>query len=166
MGHNTEAGESRPPRSAAERALAVLILALAAVLVLGTVYALAADTRGRAARASRAEGPGRDPLREGEAVYARVGTIRASTRGDPAAVVAVSIVFPYPADDRAFKEELDVKASRLREVCTSFFSEKSAEELHPAFEGALKSGLRDRLNAQLSLGRIRELWFSDFAVVE
>ncbi|NLJ44962.1 MAG: hypothetical protein GX430_00145 [Treponema sp.] len=152
-----------PARSPVERALRVLILVLSAVLILGTVYALATDSRGRASRSS--PGPRVDLPREGEAVYSRLGTIRASTRGEPPAVVAVTIAFPYPADDRAFKEELDDKAARLRETCASFFAEKSAESLHPAFEGALKSELRDRLNAQLSLGRIRELWFSDFAVV-
>ena len=145
-----------------ERILGALILVLAAALVLGTVYALAAGTRQKAARS---EGLASESPREGEAVYSRIGTIRASTRDATPAVVAATIVFPYPAGDRAFKEELDDKATRMREVCTAFFSEKSAEELHPAFEGALKSGLRDRLNGLLSLGRIRELWFSDFAVV-
>lgn len=159
----SEGGEATPSRSPAERVLRITILVLAATLVLGTVYALATDTRGRAARSS--PGPRIDVPREGEAVYSRLGTIRASTRDDPPAVVAVSIAFPYPAGDRAFKEELDDKAARLREACAAFFAEKSAESLHPAFEGALKSELRDRLNAQLSLGRIRELWFGDFAVV-
>ena len=51
-------------------------------------------------------------------------------------------------------EELDDKASRLRDTCTAFFAGKSAETLHPAFEGALKSELRDLLNAQLSLGQL------------
>ena len=156
-------GEAPPSRSPAERTLRVIILVLAGVLVLGTAYALIADTRGRAARSS--PGPRIDVPREGEAVYSRLGTIRASTRDEPPAVVAVSIAFPYPAGDRGFKEELDDKAARLREACAAFFAEKSAETLHPAFEGALKSELRDRLNAQLSLGRIRELWFGDFAVV-
>jgi len=44
-------------------------------------------------------------------------------------------------------------------------AEKSVEELHPAFEGALKTGLRNRLNGMLSLGKIRELGFSDFSVI-
>lgn len=152
-----------PNRSPLERALRALILVLAGVLILGTLYALAANTRGNAVRSS--PGPRIDLPREGEAVYSRLGAIRSTTRGEPSAVVAVTIAFPYPADDRAFKEELDDKTSRLREICTDFFAEKSAESLHPAFEGALKSELRDRLNAQLYLGRIRELWFSDFAVV-
>jgi len=159
----SEEGEGLPARSPAERVLRTIILALAAVLVLGTVYALMADTRGRASR--QPPGPRPDLPREGEAVYSRLGTIRASTRDDPPAIVALSVAFPYPAADRAFKEELDDKAARLRETCAAFFAEKSAESLHPAFEGALKSSLRDRLNAQLSLGSIRELWFSDFAVV-
>lgn len=156
------AGLSRE-RGAAETTLRAVIALLSAVLVLGTAYALAAGTRGRSDRSD--SGPRTDVPREGEAVYSRLGTIRASTRDDPPAVVAVSIAFPYPAGDRAFKEELDDKASRLRESCEAFFAEKSAETLHPAFEGALKSELRDRLNAQLSLGRIRELWFGDFAVI-
>lgn len=164
MGRDGSAGGNVPPeRGPAERALRMFILLLAGILVLGTAYALITDTRGRAAESSR--GPRTDLPRAGEAVYTRLGTIRASTRDEPPAVVAVSIAFPYPAGDRAFKEELDDKASRLRESCAAFFSEKSAESLHPAFEGALKSELRDRLNAQLSLGRIRELWFGDFAVV-
>ncbi len=152
-----------PARSGLEKVLRAIILLLAAVLVLGTAYALAAGTRSRSDRSD--PGPRVEVPREGEAVYSRLGTIRASTRDDPPAVVAVSIAFPYPAGDRAFKEELDDKATRLRETCTAFFAGKSAESLHPAFEGALKSELRDRLNAQLSLGRIRELWFGDFAVV-
>ncbi|HSV56198.1 MAG TPA: hypothetical protein VLH39_03710 [Magnetospirillaceae bacterium] len=152
---------ARLQRSPAERALMAVIGALTAVLVLGTAWALATDTRGRASRA----GTHSQAALEGEAVYTRLGTLRASTQDDPPAVVAVTIAFPYPDDDRAFREEPDDKASRLRETGTAFFAEKRADELHPAFEGTLKAGLRDRLNAQLSLGRIREIWFSDFAVV-
>ena len=155
---------SRGGRLSAERVLRMVIVALAAVLVIGTAYALLAGTRGKAA-SRQAPAPKVETPRQGEAVYSRIGTIRAATRDEHAAVVAASIVFPYEAQNRAFKVELDDKASRLRDECVRFFSEKSAEELHPAFEGALKTGLRDRLNAMLSLGKIREIWFSDFAVI-
>lgn len=155
---------SREGRLSAERVLRTVIVALAAVLVIGTAYALLAGTRGKAA-SRQAPTPKVETPREGEAVYSRIGTIRAATRDENAAVVAASVVFPYEVQNREFKEELDDKASRLRDECVEFFSEKSVEELHPAFEGALKTGLRDRLNAMLSLGKIREIWFSDFAVI-
>jgi flagellar protein FliL len=153
------------PQGKAERVLRGVIVVLAAILVIGTAYALIAGTRGRAAPKEAAV-PKVETPRAGEAVYSRIGTIRASTRDKPPAVVAANVAFPYDEQNKDFKEELDDKASRLRDACVAFFSEKSVEELHPAFEGTLKTGLRDRLNSMLSLGKIREVWFSDFAVIQ
>jgi hypothetical protein len=45
-------------------------------------------------------------------------------------------------------------------------SSKKAADLGPAFEGSVKAALRDAFNARLSLGKVTEIWLSDFAVIQ
>ena len=54
----------------------------------------------------------------------------------------------------------------LRAAALALLSTKKAADLGPAFEGALKAALRDVFNARLSLGKVTEIWLSDFAVIQ
>jgi flagellar basal body-associated protein FliL len=133
----------------------LLLLGIAA----GTVYGLAAGTRQQAlARDRNQPAPGYDIF--------DLGQIRTKSADAQPSVIAARLSFPYPATDLPFKEELMKKAPALKAAALGFFSAKKAEELHPAYEGVVKAGLRDAFNAVLSLGSIREVWLADFAVVK
>ncbi len=146
------------PVSRWERALAVALAALLVVIIAGTAYGAITGTRARKLA--------REAVPESLAaagVYDGIGRVRAAT--SDGAVVVVDIAFPYDASDRQFREELDRRRAELRDAATGFFAGKSAEELHPSAEGAVKAALRDALNARLSLGAIEELYFSEFSSI-
>lgn len=144
-----------------ERILAVIIASLLVIIISGTSFAVLTGARSRKlARAAV-------PAETGQTgVFDGIGRIRGKTADQPAAVVIVDIAFPFDASDRQFREELTQKRGELRAAATAFFSTRRAQELSPANESAVKAALRDTLNALLSLGRIEQLYFSQFHVVE
>jgi flagellar basal body-associated protein FliL len=77
-----------------------------------------------------------------------------------------TIAFPYDSGDRAFAEELARKVPVLRAATVSCLSRRKAADLSPAFEGAVKAALRDSFNGLLSLGKVDEVWLSDFSVIQ
>ncbi len=144
----------------AERILSVVAFAVIIVIITGTTWAVM--TGSRAKKLSREAIP---VSVAAAGVYDGIGRVRARTNGDDG-IAIVDIAFPYDASDRQFREELYQKRSALRQATEQFLSSKSAEELEPANESTVKAALRDTLNAMLSLGRIEELYFSEFHVVK
>jgi len=161
---------AREPRDdrrgeSAVRVLAVLVVLLVLVVAAGSVYGFAAGTRQKklAREADRAQ-TAADLA--GRASFTGIGTIRARSADAPAAVVVATIAFPYDSSDGPFAEELGRKAPVLKEAALAVLSAKKAADLAPAFEGTLKAALRDAFNARLSLGKVTEIWLSDFAVIQ
>ncbi len=143
-----------------ERVLIAIGAVLLIVIIAGTAYAGLTDSRTR--KLARATVP---IAASDNGVFDGLGRIRAKSADDVPAVIVVDIAFPYDASDRQFSEELSRKRRDLREATTSFLSGKRATELHPSGEATIKAGLRDTLNALLSLGSIDELYFSEFRVI-
>ncbi|HUX40481.1 MAG TPA: hypothetical protein VMV83_04855 [Rectinemataceae bacterium] len=156
-GMDDAAGETR--RSSILRFLVAVALLLAIVIAAGSIWGIATGSRARAiARAD--SGPV-----EGSDIF-DLGQVRAKSADAKAAVIAARISFPYPAAASRFKEELEKKAPALRAAAVDFFSSKKAADLVPATEDATKAGLLGTFNALLSLGKLEEVWLSDFAVLQ
>jgi len=148
----------KAPVSRWERALALALAVLLIVVLAGTAYAVVTGSRARKlARAAVPEAAARSGVFDG------LGRVRA--RNADGAVVIVDIAFPYDATDRQFREELMRRRGELRTDAETFFASRTADELHPSAEGAVKAALRDVFNARLSLGTIEELYFSEFGVI-
>ncbi|MEI6386968.1 MAG: hypothetical protein WCQ50_10040 [Spirochaetota bacterium] len=139
--------------------LTVTIIALALALAFGTVYGLATDSRSKSEQA-------REAVNDGGSDIFDLGQIRAKSSDAAPAFIAARISFPYPSAAASFREELERKAPALRSAASAFFSGHAAASLLPANERAIKDGLRDTFNSLLSLGRLAEIWLSDFAVVQ
>jgi flagellar basal body-associated protein FliL len=163
-GAEADSAERRPTgaergKSPLLRLLVVITILLALVIVAGSVWGIATGSRARAiARAD--SGPV-----EGSDIF-DLGQVRAKSADATAAVIAAKISFPYPAAASRFKEELEKKAPALRAAAVDFFSSKRVDELLPASEGATKAGLLGAFNSLLSLGKLEEVWLSDFAVLQ
>lgn len=128
------------------------------ILVTGTSFALL--TGAPAKKSARLAVPESVAAR---GVYDGIGRVRAAS--SDGAVVVAYIVFPFDAADRAFREELAGKRVRLREVATAFMASRTAEQLGRADEASVKASLRDLFNAELILGSVQELYFSEFQVI-
>jgi flagellar basal body-associated protein FliL len=127
----------------------------------GTAYGVITGSRAR--RLAREAVP---TTAAAAGVFDSLGRIRSKTADDTPVVVVVDLAFPYDATDRQFREELTRRRGDLRSAAAAYFAGKRAAELSPADEAAVKAGLRDTLNGLLSLGRIEELYFSEFRVIE
>jgi flagellar basal body-associated protein FliL len=147
------------------RVLAIVAGLLVLALVAGTVYGFSTGSRAKklARESDRAQTAAE---LKGRAAFTAIGTVRAKSADAKAAVVVATIAFPYDSEDKPFAEELIRKAPVLKAAAVSVFSSKKAVDLTPAFEGSVKAALRDAFNARLSLGKVTEIWLSDFAVIQ
>jgi flagellar basal body-associated protein FliL len=159
--------DARSERTAllASRALALVAGLLVLLIAAGTIYGLASGSRQKklARESERAQVAAE---LAGRASYTAIGTVRAKSADAKGAVVVATIAFPYDSGDKAFAEELARKAPVLRAAAESLLSSRKAADLSPAFEGAVKAGLRDAFNSRLSLGKVSEVWLSDFSVIQ
>jgi flagellar basal body-associated protein FliL len=156
------------------RVLIVILIALAALLVAGSLYALFSPSSseplfrigGRQAGVTRTGMPAGGEI----AMFSGIGMLRipaagSPVAGSPAATVVVSINFPYPAGDRPFAEELASHIGDFRSIATGYFSSLSAENITRLDEEAAKAEILRRYNALLRLGKIETLYFSDLMVL-
>ena len=149
------------------RVLIALLIAEAALLVGGSLYALIRHIGGKQGDdATRAE----KPAGEETAMFTGIRQMRIPAAGSPAtgypsATVIVSINFPYPAGDRPFAEELATHVGDFRSIATGYFSSLPAENIARLDEEAVKAEILRRYNALLRLGKIETLYFSDLMVI-
>jgi hypothetical protein len=164
----------------------ILALALGALILGGSLYAVF--------RGSGAAGDGAGPAAAedtGEAVFTGIGRLRiplaapgkggggtgpfpgpdgvitgGQAPGNEKAALVLSIVFPYPARDRAFTEELNSRVGDFRRITREYFSARTTDELRTADEKRLKADLLRSYNAVLRLGKIETLYFNDLLFFE
>lgn len=152
------------------RFLCAVLIALVLVILGGTFYAIIRDPRGEgggqegAAGGGAAREPGGSP--GAAAVFTGIGRLRIPVQGGSRATVVLSIVFPYPAEDRPFTEELAGKVTLFRRIAQDYFGSLPPEELAPLNEGKTKAELLRRFNSELRLGSIEILFFNDFMILE
>ena len=159
-----------PPKTLAVlyRIAVGLILALLAVLLAGSLYALTRPP-GAGPLFSIGGGPlGRDLAGNPDAVgvFTGIGRLRIPAAGQPPATVVLSISFPYSAADRLFAEELASRIGEFRSIATEYFSSLPVERITGMDEEAAKTDILRRYNALLRLGRIETLYFSDLMIIE
>ena len=147
------------------KVLALVAALLAVVVAAGSVYAVAAGTRQKKL-AREADSAQTAADLKSSASFTGIGTIRAKSADAKPAVVVATIAFPFDSGDRSFAEELERKAPVLKAAAVDLLSSKKAADLGPAFEGTLKAALRDAFNARLSLGKVSEIWLSDFTIIQ
>jgi hypothetical protein len=144
----------------------------------GTFYAMFRDPPGEAPGGSGGFSPGEIPgAYPRSAVFTGIGRLRiqagaGSPQGgagaDPLsrAVVVLSVVFPYPPEDRPFTEELAGKIPLFRRIIRDYFGALSPDELAPLDEQGAKEELLRRFNGELQLGKIESLLFNDLMILE
>jgi len=150
--------------------LALLSLSgvLALFLIIGTIYGLA---RYRDAEPLFTLG-GPAETRTGETaalpgdtrVFSWFGRLRIPLANS--SILILSIAFPYSANDAAFAEELAAKTGDFRAIAADYFSALPAESVIQFDEDKVKQELLELLNENLRLGRIQQLYFSDFMIID
>jgi len=144
-----------------ERVLGAVAACLAVVLAAGTVYALAAGLPAK--KAIRSALAASEPDASGQDQWLDLGRLRAEAADG--SVVVARIVLPYSGADRAFREELAGKRTELKALARELLESVVSGTIQEGGEGAVKAGLRDRLNAILVLGALDTVYFTEFQVI-
>jgi flagellar basal body-associated protein FliL len=157
-----------------ERVLTGILAILIIAITLGTIWALAIRPQNIPADKQTAERESSTP------VFTGIGRLRArlappvrqsNTSADndadaSGAAVIIAIEFPYNAADRSFLEELSLNVDKFRSVTLNYFASIPADSSLLAGETALKQVLLSRYNDLLYLGKIKELYFSEFMIID
>lgn len=105
------------------------------------------------------------------AAFTGISTIRITPLASPdseenPAILVITPWFSYPADDTEFYEELSRKRTLITSILTYYFSSKTKEEIIALPEETIKNALLTEINGNLSLGKISQLYFTDFIFFE
>lgn len=157
-----------------ERILCYIIAGLISIIILVTIVASIAKlfTKNKNQLIS-------DPLpteieslnkKNGEemAAFTGISTIRATTLSSQSStsILIITPWFSYPADDTEFYEELSRKRTLITSIITYYFSSKTKDEIIALPEETIKSALLTEINGNLSLGKLNQLYFTDFIFFE
>ncbi|MCX7656160.1 MAG: flagellar basal body-associated FliL family protein [Treponemataceae bacterium] len=144
------------------RILVGITLILVLILGGGTIISLSA----RVGHTSK-EAKEKPVSSSSEVVYFQgLGRMRLTTADTPAAVVVLFIVFPYVPGDRAFVEELSQHIPPMKEIVQDVVHQHTKKELLGKGEETLKKEILSRWNGLFRLGKIQELHFSEFIILE
>jgi flagellar basal body-associated protein FliL len=151
------------------RSIMVILLAIVAVLITGSLYALIRPSNSEPLFRLGGQDGGKEKQNaatdDAISVFSGIGRLRIPLAVQPAATVILSISFPYPAADRLFAEELASHIGEFRSIATAYFSSLSGEKAVNPDEEAAKTEILRRYNAILRLGRIETLYFGDLMIV-
>ena len=104
------------------------------------------------------------------AAYTGLGTIRCITapqdEEDIGTVVVITPWLSYPEGDTIFFEELARKRLIISGIFTNYFSSYTKNELLSRTEDKIKEELQAKINEQLSLGKILQIYFTDYIFLE
>lgn len=104
------------------------------------------------------------------AAYTGLGTIRCITapqdEEDIGTVVVITPWLSYPEGDTIFFEELARKRLIISGIFTNYFSSYTKTELLSRTEDKIKEELQAKINEQLSLGKILQIYFTDYIFLE
>ena len=152
------------------KALLLLVFTLVGVLAIGTIYALARSRDAgpvlRLGKSGESEQPAETTQipHDETRVFSGIRPLRIQLSNS--SIMILSIAFPYNSGDIAFTEELAGKVGEFRNLASGYFSSLPPEKLIQIDEEAAKMEILKKFNADLRLGRIETLFFSDLMIID
>lgn len=164
-----------------------IILALVIVLIIGTITGLVKKNESPSDEVLLQQGKAINlsaPANTDFVAYYEIGSIRIvitkNSNNEDASQIALTdqndlentcvlVVNPwvsYAEGDTVFYEEIARKRGVIKGICTTYFSERSKDHLLSITETKVEQELMELINAQLSLGKIQDLYFTDYIFLE
>ena len=110
------------------------------------------------------------PASTDEVAYFELGTIRISTAGEDSeeggSVMILSPWLAYPAGDTVFYEELSRKSGSMKGIFQAYFSARTKNQLLSETEEKIVQIIIEEINADLALGKISAIYFTDYLFLE
>lgn len=154
--------------------LYAIIIGLLIVLIIGTITGLANKRnsepevllqQGKAVNLSK-------PANTDIVSYYEIGNIRIVTPSEEpeneqeGCILVVNPWLSYAEGDTVFYEEIARKRGVIKGICTTYFSERSKNHLLSITEKKVEQELIELINAQLSLGKVQDVYFTDYIFLE
>ena len=152
--------------------LLAIIAGLLLVILIGTIAALVSKkkqtpevliSQGKAVSLMA-------PSDTDEVAYYELGTIRISTAKDDSdeggSIMVLSPWLAYPAGDTVFYEELFRKSGSLKGIFQAYFSARTKNQLLAETEEKIVEHIMEEINADLALGKITGIYFTDYLFLE
>lgn len=154
------------------RILIAIIAGLLLVIAVGTIAALAGKKK-QTPEVLIAQGKAVSlmaPSDTSEVSYYELGTIRISTAkadsDEGGSIMVLSPWLAYPAGDTVLFEELSRKSGTIRGNFQAYFSSRTKNQLLAETEEKIVRVLLDEINADLALGKISSIYFTDYLFLE
>ena len=158
-----------------------IIIALIIVLIIGTITGFVKKNESPSDEVLLQQGKAINlsaPANTDFVAYYEIGSIRIVTTKNSnnevnsqndlenTCVLVVNPWVSYAEGDTVFYEEIARKRGVIKGICTTYFSERSKEYLLSITETKVEQELMELINAQLSLGKIQDLYFTDYIFLE
>lgn len=158
-----------------------IIIALVIVLIIGTITGLVKKNESPSDEVLLQQGKAINlsaPANTDFVAYYEIGSIRIVTTKNSnnevnsqndlenTCVLVVNPWVSYAEGDTVFYEEIARKRGVIKGICTTYFSERSKEYLLSITETKVEQELMELINSQLSLGKIQDLYFTDYIFLE
>lgn len=102
--------------------------------------------------------------------YYDLGKIRivtaANNENDIGTPMVIDPWLAYPEGDTVFYEELARKQGVLKGIFQNYFTSHTKNELLSATETVINQELLQQVNAQVSLGKVLDIYFTDYLFLE
>lgn len=111
------------------------------------------------------------PADTSDIAYFELGTLRITTLNkDEDNMLGIGMVLSpwlaYPAGDSVFYEELMRKKGVLKAVFQHYFSDQTKGQILSQSEESISSTLLAQVNEKLSLGKVSDIYFTDYLFLE
>ena len=155
-----------------DKILLAIIAGLLLIILIGTIVGLAGKKK-QTPQVLIAQGKAVSlmaPADTTDVAYYELGTIRVSTaKADSAEGGSIMVISPwlaYPADDTVLFEELSRKSGSIRGIFQAYFSARTKNQLLTETEEKIVRVILDEINADLALGKISDIYFTDYIFLE
>ena len=153
-----------------QKILLICLFSLVIIIIFGTVYGFflyfipeVVNSNERRSNDLINHQSSRDNL-QGQ-TFTGIGQLRIPTADQQPGMLIIHVLFYYDPNDRVFTEELIFRIREFRDIISIYFNSYTIEELNLSNEETIKKDLLERFNSVLRLGKIDELFFSDFMII-
>ena len=154
------------------RNLTIIIAGLLLIILAGTIAGLA-KKKNNTPQALIAQGKAVSlmaPSDTDEVAYYELGTIRISTSKDDSdeggSILVLTPWLAYPAGDTVFYEELSRKNGSIKGIFQAYFSSRTKNQLLTETEERIVQIIIEEINADLALGKVSDIYFTDYLFLE
>ena len=162
-----------------DKILSIIVIILLITIFAGTVFALLKNKKSfQKQKQLISQGKAVSlmaPKNDNQFSYFNLGSLRVLTKPENdslqetqnlGTVLLVTPWISYPSDDTIFFEEISRKKTVISGIIQDYFSDYSKLELLTQTEVKIEENLIKEINNHLSLGKIQQIYFTDFIFLE